>query len=76
MNCGKNLKYMNKIKYKSIELKISEKVFRDVKNTLITKGMADNIGGITDQVLVKIIKSMTDKEKEVEIKYKTEKEKE
>ena len=63
---------MSKIKYKKIGLKISEKVFRDVKNTLITKGMADNIGGITDQVLVKIIKSMTDKEKEVEIKYKTE----
>ena len=64
---------MSKIKYKKIGLKISEKVFRDVKNTLITKGMADNMGGITDQVLVKIIKSMTDKEKEVEIKYKTEK---
>ena len=64
---------MSEIKYKHIKLKISEKVFRDVKNTLITKGMADNIGGITDQVLVKIIKSMTDKEKEVEIKYKTEK---
>jgi len=64
---------MSKIKYKKIGLKISEKVFRDVKNTLITKGMADNINGITDQVLVKIIKSMTDKEKEVEIKYKTEK---
>jgi len=64
---------MSKIKYKKIGLKISEKVFRDVKNTLITKGMADNINGIADQVLVKIIKSMTDKEKEVEIKYKTEK---
>ena len=64
---------MNKIKYKKIVVKISEKVFRDVKNTLITKGMADNINGIADQVLVKIIKSMTDKEKEVEIKYKTEK---
>ena len=64
------------IKYKHIKLKISQKVFRDVKNTLITKGMADNINGIADQVLVKIIKSMTDKEKEVEIKYKTEKEKE
>jgi len=67
---------MSKIKYKKIGVKISEKVFRDVKNTLITKGMADNINGIADQVLVKIIKSMTDKEKEVEIKYKTEKEKE
>jgi hypothetical protein len=64
---------MSKIKYKKIGVKISEKVFRDVKNTLITKGMADNINGIADQVLVKIIKSMTDKEKEVEIKYKTEK---
>ena len=64
---------MNKIKYRKIKLKISKKVFRDVKNTLITKGMADNINGIADQVLVKIIKSMTDKEKEVEIKYKTEK---
>ena len=66
---------MSKIKYKKIRVKISEKVFRDVKNTLITKGMADNINGITDQVLVKIIKSMTDKEKEVQIKYKTETEK-
>jgi hypothetical protein len=67
---------MSKIKYKKIGVKISEKVFRDVKNTLITKGMADNIGGITDQVLVKIIKSMTDKEKEVQIEYKTERERE
>ena len=66
---------MSKIKYKKIRVKISEKVFRDVKNTLITKGMADNINGITDQVLVKIIKSMTDKEKEVQIEYKTEREK-
>ena len=65
---------MSKIKYKKIGLKISEKVFRDVKNTLITKGMADNINEITDQVLVKIIKSMTDKEKEVQIEYKTERE--
>ena len=65
---------MSKIKYKKIGVKISEKVFRDIKNTLITKGMADNIGGITDQVLVKIIKSMTDKEKEVQIEYKTERE--
>ena len=65
---------MSKIKYKKIGVKISEKVFRDVRNTLITKGMADNIGGITDQVLVKIIKSMTDKEKEVQIEYKTERE--
>ena len=31
---------MNKIKYKHIKLKISQKVFRDVKNTLISKGMA------------------------------------
>ena len=65
---------MMPIKYKSIKIKISEKVFRDVKNTLITKGMADNIKGIADQVLVKIIKSMTDKEKEVQIEYKTERE--
>ena len=65
---------MMPIKYKSIKIKISEKVFRDVKNTLITKGMADNINGITDQVLVKIIKSITDKEKEVKIEYKTERE--
>tara|TARA_R100000322_G_scaffold163080_1_gene126367 strand:- start:341 stop:475 length:135 start_codon:yes stop_codon:yes gene_type:complete len=40
------MNYMNKIKYKKIKLKISEKVFRDVKNTLITKGMADNIEGL------------------------------
>lgn len=66
---------MSEIKYKHIKLKISQKVFRDVKNTLISKGMADNIGGITDQVLVKIIKSMTDKEKQVKIEYKTEREK-
>ena len=66
---------MMPIKYKLIKIKISEKVFRDVKNTLITKGMADNINGIADQVLVKIIKSMTDKEKEVKIEYKTEREK-
>jgi len=66
---------MSKIKYEKIGLKISEKVFRDVRNTLITKGMADNINGIADQVLVKIIKSMTDKEKQVKIEYKTEREK-
>ena len=65
---------MNKIKYKSIEVKISEKVFRDVKNTLISKGMADNTNGITDQVLIKIIRHITDKEKEVQIEYKKERE--
>ena len=65
---------MNKIKYKKIKLKISEKVFRDVQNTLITRGMADNISGITDQVLIKIIKYITDNEKEVQIEFKEERE--
>jgi len=65
---------MSKIKYKKIGLKISEKVFRDVKNTLISKGMADNTNGITDQLLIKIIRHITDKEKEVQIEYKKERE--
>ena len=62
------------IKYKSIKIKISEKVFRDIKNTLIIKGMTDNTNGITDQVLIKIIRHITDKEKEVQIEYKKERE--
>ena len=65
---------MMPIKYKHIKLKISHKVFRDVKNTLISKGMADNTNGITDQVLIKIIRHITDKEKEVQIEYKKERE--
>ena len=65
---------MASIKYKTIKLKISEKVFRDVQNSLITRGMADNISGITDQVLIKIIKYITDNEKEVQIEFKEERE--
>ena len=37
--------------------------------------MADNISGITDQVLIKIIKYITDNEKEVQIEFKEEREK-
>jgi hypothetical protein len=66
---------MNKIKYKKIELKISNKVFRDVQNSLITRGLADNTEGITDQVLIKIIRYITDNKKEVQIEYKKEREK-
>jgi hypothetical protein len=65
---------MNKIKYKKIELKISEKLFRDVQNSLITRGMADNLNGIPDQVLIKIIRYITDNKKEVQIEYKKERE--
>ena len=65
---------MNKIKYKKIKLKISEKVFRDVKTLLITRGLADNTDGITDQVLIKIIRYITDNKKEVQIEYKKERE--
>ena len=66
---------MSKIKYKSIKLKISEKVFKDIQNSLITRGMADNLSGITDQVLIKIMKYITDNEKEVQIEFKKEREK-
>ena len=66
---------MNKIKYKKIKLKISEKVFRDVKTLLIARGLADNTDGITDQVLIKIIRYITDNKKEVQIEYKKEREK-
>jgi len=69
------MNYMNKIKYRKIELKISNKVFRDVQNSLITRGLADNTEGITDQVLIKIIKHITDNKKEVQIEYKKEREK-
>ena len=37
--------------------------------------MADNTNGITDQLLIKIIKYISDKEKEVQIEYKKEREK-
>ena len=66
---------MSKIKYKKIGVKISEKVFRDVQNSLIARGLADNTDGITDQVLIKIIRHMTDNKKEVQIEYKKEREK-
>ena len=69
------MNYMNKIKYRKIELKISNKVFRDVQNSLITRGLADNTEGITDQVLIKIIRYITDNKKEVQIEYKKEREK-
>ena len=65
---------MASIKYKTIKLKISEKVFRNVQNSLITRGMADNISGITDQVIIKIIKYITDNEKELQIEVKEERE--
>lgn len=65
---------MSEIKYKHIKLKISHKVFRDVQNSLITRAMADNTNGITDQILIKIIKYISDKEKEVQIEYKKERE--
>ena len=65
---------MSKIKYKKIELKISEKVFSDVKQSLFIRKMADNASGLNDQVLVKIIKFITDGEDKVEISYKTERE--
>ena len=66
---------MNKIKYRKIRLKISNKVFKDVKTLLIARGLADNTDGITDQVLIKIIKHITDNKKEVQIEYKKEREK-
>ena len=66
---------MSKIKYKHIKLKISHKVFRDVQTLLIARGLADNTEGITDQVLIKIIKHITDNKKEVQIEYKKEREK-
>tara|TARA_R100000655_G_scaffold23105_2_gene46662 strand:+ start:1112 stop:1312 length:201 start_codon:yes stop_codon:yes gene_type:complete len=66
---------MNKIKYRKIELKISNKVFRDLKTLLIARGLADNTEGITDQVLIKIIRYITDNKKEVQIEYKKEREK-
>tara|TARA_R100000781_G_scaffold68279_1_gene42985 strand:- start:1175 stop:1375 length:201 start_codon:yes stop_codon:yes gene_type:complete len=66
---------MSEIKYKHIKLKISQKVFRDVQNSLIARGLADNTDGITDQVLIKIIRHMTDNKKEVQIEYKKEREK-
>jgi len=66
---------MSEIKYKHIKLKISQKVFRDVQNSLITRGLADNTEGITDQVLIKIIRYITDNKKEVQIEYKKEREK-
>lgn len=65
---------MSKIKYKKIELKISEKVFKDIKQDLIIRKMADNAYGINDQVLVKIVKFITDGEEKVEISYKKERE--
>ena len=66
---------MAKIKYKTIKLKISESVFRDLQSALIIRTMADNKSGINDQVLLKIMKYITDNEKIVQIEYKKEREK-
>lgn len=63
---------MDNIKYKSINLKLSEKVFKDVKKSLLIRKIADNSGGLHDQLLIKIIKFITDNEKEVSIEYKEE----
>lgn len=65
---------MSKIKYKKIELNISEKVFSSMKQDLLIRRMADNAYGINDQVLVKIVKFITDGEDKVEISYKKERE--
>ena len=66
---------MSKIKYKHIKLKMSHKVFRDAQKSLITRSMADNTSGITDAILIKIIKHISGKEKKVQIEYKKEREK-
>ncbi len=66
---------MAKIKYKTIKLKISESVFKDLQSALIIRTMADNKSGLNDQVLIKIMKYITDNEKIVQIEYKKEKEK-
>ena len=66
---------MSKIKYKTIKLKISESVFKDLQSALIIRTMADNKSGLNDQVLIKIMKYITDNEKIVQIEYKKEKEK-
>lgn len=66
---------MAKIKYKTIKLKISESVFKDLQSALIIRTMADNKSGINDQVLLKIMKYITDHEKIVQIEYKKEREK-
>ncbi len=59
------------IKYKNIKLKISHKVFQKLQQSLMIKKMSQ-MDGLTDQVLIKIVKSIDDGEKSVEIKYKTE----
>jgi len=66
---------MAKIKYKTIKLKISESVFKDLQSALIIRTMADNKSGLNDQVLIKIMKYITDNEKIVQIEYKKEREK-
>lgn len=63
---------MDKIKYKKIELNISEKVFSKMKQDIIIRKMADNAYGLNDQILIKIVKYITDGEDKVEISYKTE----
>lgn len=59
------------IKYKNIKLKISHKVFQKLQQSLMIRKMSQ-MDGLTDQVLIKIVKSIDDGEKSVEIKYKTE----
>ena len=66
---------MAKIKYKTIKLKISENIFKDLKSSLIMRTMAGNKSGVNDQVLIKIMKYITDNEKIVQIEYKKEREK-
>jgi hypothetical protein len=63
---------LDKIKYKKIELNISEKVFSKMKQDIIIRKMADNAYGLNDQILIKIVKYITDGEDKVEISYKTE----
>lgn len=43
-----------------------------MKQDIIIRKMADNAYGLNDQILIKIVKYITDGEDKVEISYKTE----
>lgn len=58
---------------KTITIKISDKVFEELRNHMGIRCMTDEASGVVDAFVVKVIKSIDDGESEIGIKMKGEK---
>ena len=59
---------------KEILLKIDDKVFKDLQNTMGIRDMMGNAYGLVDGLVSKIITSVENEEKELELIYKKDRE--